>query len=164
MQVSLRMLSRRRTLALLAILVVGLTAALLAGGVGPASASGTFQLRDYQTGRCLDSNYNGAVYNNSCNSGNYQRWYFAAGYATTIQDEQTGLCLTNTYAGNPGGLATGACIGAPNQVWYVNQGQYGWQIKNYSTGQCLDSNYSGPPGAAYSLGCNGGPYQIWVPS
>ena len=56
-----------------------------------------------QTGRCLDSNYNGQIYTQPCNGGNYQNWEF---YGADIFDRQTKLCLV---AGSNGDVNTGPC-------------------------------------------------------
>jgi hypothetical protein len=52
-------------------------------------------LRDEQTNRCLDSNYQGSVYTNPCwGNDNYQYWtWWGDNYQGQYQNYQTGLCL-----------------------------------------------------------------------
>jgi hypothetical protein len=53
---------------------------------------GIVMIQDEQTGRCLDSNYNGDVYTLPCNGGEYQNWY--TGYFNdSIYNDQTHRCL-----------------------------------------------------------------------
>jgi len=124
-----------------------------------AAPPGTFRWVDYQTGRCLDSNYNGDVYTLPCNGGPYQQWWLGPDYE--LCDYQTGRCIEalgqDIHAYFPSG--------DPSQWWYFSQEASGlpiYQVQNQQyTALCLDSNYNGN---VYALGCNGGPYQAWFPA
>lgn len=70
--------------------------------VHPDSRS-TFTLVDVQTGRCLDSNYNGNLYTLPCNGGLYQFWAWdgdAFDNRNTLQDDQTNRLLDSNGAGS----------------------------------------------------------------
>ena len=123
-----------------------------------AQPPNTFRWIDYQTGRCLDSNYNGDVYTLPCNGGPYQQWWLGPDFE--LCDYQTGRCIEaqgqDIHAYFPSG--------DPSQWWYFDKGVGVpvYQVRNQQyTALCLDSNYNGN---VYALGCNGGPYQAWFPA
>jgi serine/threonine-protein kinase len=74
------------------------------------------QIKNNQTGLCLDSNYAGAAYVLSCNGGNYQKWLLQKG--GLIQNWQTGLCLDSNADGQ---VYTRGCNDGNNyQIWQQN--------------------------------------------
>lgn len=78
-------------------------------------SDGSFTMKHHLTGKCLDSNSNGAVYVGSCNGGNYQRWYEsndASGWH--LQNKATGLTLG---LASSGAVVTAPDAGAPRQRW-----------------------------------------------
>ncbi|MER5432110.1 ACP synthase [Streptomyces sp. NPDC002588] len=146
------------------ILAFGLSLGLTFLSASPASAyvDPNF-LRNWETGRCLDSNAAGDVYTLPCQQGNaYQTWRMVFQYVNQydvveIQNQATWLCLTQNFYGE---LETAPCGEDRSQLFYgVGSGWDNVQLLNvlYST-QCLDSNYAG---SAYLLTCNGGGYQHW---
>jgi hypothetical protein len=150
--------ARRKFFLGLVAAVSALAAVMLGiGQAAPASASAGQRWIDFQTGLCLDSNYNGNAYTGGCNGGNYQNW--AVNYNSdgtgTIVDEQTGLCLDSNYNGN---VYTGGCNGGNYQNWHIyDLGLYA-TIVDAQTGLYLDSNYNGN---IYTGNGNGGNYQGW---
>jgi hypothetical protein len=153
---SIKISLRRRIGFLLAGLLA--TTALVSIPVTPASASIYYVvIKNLQTGRCLDSNYNGNVYTLRCNGGNYQNWIVAT-YDYTIRDAQTGRCLDSNYNGN---VYTLRCNGGNYQKWYPEgtiEAAYTW-MRDGATGRELDSNYGG---SVYTLPRNTGNYQKWM--
>ncbi|MEV1062060.1 RICIN domain-containing protein [Streptomyces sp. NPDC050263] len=139
-----------------------------------ASAAGgiyvkTDILRNWETGRCLDSNSVGQVYTNPCDQGNdYQRWTVvykghSAFDEVQIVNKATQRCLySNDYPSLV--LATVPCEGVgagqtpgAGQVWGADGS--GWDNVQLKKRQwCLDSNRGG---SAYMQDCNGGNYQHW---
>ncbi|MDX2678969.1 RICIN domain-containing protein [Streptomyces sp. NY05-11A] len=140
----------------------------------PASAAGSIYiktniLRNWETGRCLDSNWDGQVYTNPCDQGNdYQTWtvvYKSHSAYDNVQivNKATQRCLyTNDYPALV--LATVPCEGVPagqtpgkGQLWAAVGS--GWDnVQLVGAEGCLDSNRGG---SAYVQGCNGGNYQHW---
>ncbi|MFB9622734.1 RICIN domain-containing protein [Nonomuraea helvata] len=93
-------------------------------------------LRNWETGLCLDSNFDGRVYTLGCNSGNYQRW------------------IIETWGG---GIPRGPDDG-PLPPEGVNEGPW-FALRNAATGRCLDSNGRD----VYTTPCQtGNAYQAWL--
>ncbi|MER5435057.1 ACP synthase [Streptomyces sp. NPDC002588] len=144
-------------------LALGLSLGLSFVSAGPASAYvGQNFLRNWQTGRCLDSNHNGEVYTLPCQQGNdYQTWepVFVAHYfydVVEVHNKATGLCLYLTAQNQ---LATSNCNNSSNALWIAAGSWDVLQLQSFfNSTQCLDSNAAG---SAYVLGCNGGGYQNW---
>ncbi|MFC4337378.1 RICIN domain-containing protein [Salininema proteolyticum] len=107
-----------------------------------------------QTGLCLDSNYDGAVYTLGCNGGNYQDWRWDTSNGTIV-NVQTGLCLDSNYSGD---VYTLGCNGGDYQRWSAVDSGDSWVLHNVQTGLVLDSTHDG---AVYTLDANGGNYQRW---
>ncbi|MFE0731679.1 ACP synthase [Streptomyces antibioticus] len=160
---------RRRWCTALLALAMSLGFAFVSAGSAAASSPGdvigTHFLRNWETGRCLDSNSAGAVYTSPCQFGNgYQTWSVIYrdhknNDIVMIRNQATGRCLGfGTY------LATGTCL---------NSSQFGYGLELWegvgagwnkvelvsSLGGCLDSDRSGK---AYVFNpCNGGGFQKW---
>lgn len=125
-------------------------------------------IRNWATGRCLDSNRAGSVYTLGCNGGNYQKWRIQpVGRSTAgnlelltywVKNAETGLCLT----ADASSVYTSWCD-ANNQYqrWHFPSYE-GWkriELRQYLfLGSCLDSNHAGN---VYKLGCNRGGFQMW---
>jgi serine/threonine-protein kinase len=60
---------------------------------------GARQLKSSATGRCLDSNHDGAVYTLPCDANNpYQNWRFDPNSEGRIQNFATNHCLDSNHA------------------------------------------------------------------
>ncbi|WP_329222385.1 ricin-type beta-trefoil lectin domain protein [Streptomyces sp. NBC_01485] len=127
-------------------------------------------LRNWETGRCLDSNAVGQVYTNPCQQGNdYQTWtvvYKARMDHDIVQivNKATQRCLY--WNDKPAlVLATVACEVSWTQdpsaslLWRAAGSSWdNVQLTDIHASKCLDSNRGG---SAYMHDCNGGGYQHW---
>jgi hypothetical protein len=139
----------------------------IAAGMQPAHGSSvraTGRLVDYQTGRCLDSNYNGTVYTNPCwRKDNYQIWDLVVDLDAgrqELMDNQTGRCLQGGIDRRH--IRTTPCP-AGNWAFDVARNPRDRAVGNifdlaYGEAVALDSNYSGH---AYEGASNRGRYQEW---
>lgn len=163
---------RRRTgrqLVVRLMVLLSAVAATLVVVPSAAHAADFESLRNYRTGRCLDSNAAGVAYTLPCNGGNYQNWRLALAtsecdpdncrYWYRIQNVATNRCLDNNTNGD---LYTSPCQD-PNywQKWEIN----GWldgsnrvvlNFLNRRTSRCLDANI--PEGRPYT---NASCYRDW---
>ncbi|MEV6123086.1 ricin-type beta-trefoil lectin domain protein [Streptomyces sp. NPDC052077] len=154
----------KRTKRLMAVL--GASAVLLAGTAGSAGAVGSgtqavgFQLKNVQTGRCLDSNYNGEVYTSPCAKGGdnpYQQWQWGYWGVNALRNVETGLCLQN-IAGDR--VTTYDCDGTSEQIWSREYPVANREtISNKRTWRGLDSNANGQ--AYTSPYSTTNPYMQW---
>jgi hypothetical protein len=138
------------------LLVLGTTFAVTASassGSAPTASASHRYVADYnsygtifddQTRLCLDSNFSGDVYTDSCNGGDYQNWdahYNSSTGWTTFTDDMTGLCLDSN---NSGDVYTDSCNGGYYQNWdLVYVPGFAEYIQDDQTGRVLDSNYNG---------------------
>lgn len=136
---------------------------------GTASADSTIKtdlLRNWATGRCLDSDSSGSVYTLPCQSGNgYQTWSLVLvdhrDYdVVQIKNKATGRCLVQVDSA----LGTAPCSsynqwGYQLQLWLgVGSGWDKVSLKSFAWNTCLDSDTAG---SVYPFTCNGGGYQKW---
>ncbi|KUM96810.1 hypothetical protein AQI88_09975 [Streptomyces cellostaticus] len=78
-------------------------------------SDGTFTMKHHLTGKCLDSNGNGAVYVGSCNGGNYQRWYeINTSSGWRLKNKATGRTLQLAVSG---AVNTASDSGTARQRW-----------------------------------------------
>jgi serine/threonine-protein kinase len=151
----------RYVIIVMAGLVVVSAALILPAQAGPAQ--GTI-IRNWETGRCLDSNWAGQVYTLGCNGGDYQGWRIEyvgqrEVFVYHIVNVKTGRCLDTAAAGY---VQTTPCEGHKEyQLWHAagTDGMRKIELRQYSfRGSCLDSNRAG---SVYKLRCNGGGFQLW---
>ncbi|WP_233231053.1 RICIN domain-containing protein [Silvanigrella aquatica] len=125
----------------------------------PFFANAMSLIQNYETGRLLDSNYDGHVYTLPQNGGNYQKWYLNCDQQNlcVIRNIQTGRVVDSNTNGNAYTLPEN---GGDFQKWYrIFSGiQDRYYFQNKATGRYLDSNYNGD---VYTLSYNGGHFQKW---
>jgi hypothetical protein len=128
------------------ILAASASVAAFTVGLGPAAATGTTMIRNWNNGRCLDSNSAGAAYTLPCNGGQYQQWeeldeISGAAYTDRLVDVATNRCLTN----DSGQVYTYPCIpGYRNQLWVdYDLGGNAHMYLNIQTGFVLKANSAG---------------------
>ncbi|MDF5717816.1 MAG: ricin-type beta-trefoil lectin domain protein [Rhizonema sp. NSF051] len=110
------------------------------------------------TGRCLNSNDKGSVYEWGCPDGNNQTWSVTHtnSDAVTLSNQATGQCLDSNRKGN---VYTLKCNDSDNQKWArLSSSATSVNFKNVATDRCLDNDTHGN---VYALKCNGGDYQKW---
>lgn len=159
-----RMVSSRRTMASRLLIVSGMLFSSFLVASPQASAAGIHAIRNWETGRCLDSNMNGDVYTLPCEANNnHQKW------AWNIEGNNGHEIITlyNQAMGPFRALGTNLPFGG--RVFTGSPQYYRWtgvgsdwqhvQLRNTQLGtDCLDSNYNGD---VYLVPCNGGGYQLW---
>jgi hypothetical protein len=149
-----RSLKRSLVLAAATLAIAGAT-----GGVAHAATlPSVMTLRDFATGRMLDSNSSGAVYTLPANGGDYQKWIpIRTSYGTyNLLDYATFRCLDSNTSGS---VYTLPCNGGSFQKWIEIDSAYGSIVfEDLATGFVLDSNTSG---SVYTLPWNGGFFQKW---
>ncbi|WP_326554219.1 RICIN domain-containing protein [Micromonospora sp. NBC_01813] len=134
---------------------------------GPAQADyvGTNYLRNWATGRCLETNQSGQVYTNPCTlpvgSNPNQSWTPRRvghdGYDIVIlTNVATDRCLLNVDIV----VAHYGCenVNLPNFAWGVKADPWYQMVLENEAGNCLDSNHAGQ---AYLHACNWGGHQKW---
>ncbi|MEF3113440.1 RICIN domain-containing protein [Streptomyces chrestomyceticus] len=143
-------MSKRTVLSGLAA-ALGASAMLLTGMSGSASAADApryaWQIKNVQTGLCLDSDYQGNAYTKSCGNDNpYQQWSMFGnddeGY--DIKSQKTGRCLETVGYGDAVRTAPCSPDSPASQQW--KQEVLGGQrviYKNVANGRALDSNQKG---------------------
>jgi hypothetical protein len=151
--------------ALAALFATMLVAASMLVVQAPAQADyvGTNYLRNWATGRCLETNESGQVYTNPCTlpvgSNPNQSWTPRRvghdGYDIVILTNRAGRCLMNVdflYAHY-------GCdnVFLDHYAWGAKGTWYQVVLEN-EIGGCLDSNQAGQ---AYLHACNGGGFQKW---
>src|SRR5262245_16836462 len=85
----------RLAIRLLAVTALGATSLVVIATPAQAAPPNPGIIRNWKTGRCLDSNWDGAVYTLGCNGGDYQKWkveYFSLS-KYQIKNVATGRCI-----------------------------------------------------------------------
>ncbi|WP_213453314.1 RICIN domain-containing protein [Rhizomonospora bruguierae] len=157
------------------LVALGVLAGAVLVSASPAQAYvGPDLLRNWATGRCLDSNRNGDVYTLPCDASRrnrYQLWQpIYRGKLSPerpdlvlLKNVETGMCLSRGMwvypAPNRGQIYTRAdCDWSSGdwEAWGTNwtMVQFVLPLNEY----CLDSNGAGD---VYYLNCNAGGYQKW---
>ena len=166
--------------------IIGLRMSLVLLGLSIADSAaaqvafhndGTTILRNWETGRCLDSNGAGKVYTSPCGNGNrYQSWRrfryqsrppLQSATLYVFQNVATGLCLDYWAGGR--GLYTSRCRNPSRnnnhyQMWKMTGNTTVARYHHVASAAyrsqrlCLDSDRKG---SAYVIGCNGGGFQNW---
>lgn len=109
------------------------------------------QIKNVQTGRCLDASISGGVVLKACNKSEYQQWERDG---NSIANIATGLCLDGSITR---GVRILRCSVSEYQDW-------GFYDSHYATAgnNCLDGSLS--QGVTVKHCDADSPYQTWVPS
>jgi Ricin-type beta-trefoil lectin domain len=149
----------RRAFVMAGVLLISWAFAASPANAAPPNAG---IIRNWATGRCLDSDHAGRIYTLPCNGGNYQKWriehYSLDQYR--IKHDVTGRCLD----GNNNRAVYMSPCQDPNawQKWkpasFRGDGWINVQFLHATDSTCLDSNDAG---RVYTLPCNRGGFQDW---
>lgn len=160
----------RRFLPRTAMVMAAMSAAACVFAVlpSPAQAGETeLLLKNRATGRCLDSNSQGAVYTLPCQKGNgYQTWIMNGTFneQASFRNQATGKCLDMWFDGSRPVLTVGECRSFNNfrPTPSAEPGKFlveiSAQFLEMRERVCVDSDHEGH---AYALECNSGGYQKW---
>ncbi|MEW2374410.1 RICIN domain-containing protein [Streptomyces sp. NPDC006656] len=145
---------------------LGASALLFSGMAGSASAIDLEpvrpdQVKNVQTGLCLDSDTQGKAYTNPCRNDNkYQQWWvhFNDAGQYQLENRQTGLCL---QAGSGDSVVTASCSATKSAQWWTLNGigNQRYVLSNVANGRSLDSNQKGQ--AYTSPHSLSNPYMQW---
>jgi hypothetical protein len=111
---------------------VALTTAVLVGTGPAASAAPNYNVKNANTGTCLDSNSAGDVYTLTCNGGANQKWAIAGGKFTNIGTKR---CL----ASDGTSVSTRPCAVTATQQWTSSSTAKKW-IEWNGRNKCLHSS------------------------
>ncbi|MGP2441194.1 RICIN domain-containing protein [Streptomyces sp. JW3] len=117
--------------------------------LGTNGAAASYQLRNANTGRCIDDSFAYGLRAYPCNGLDFQKWNLNGGLEW--RNVNTGRCIDDSIAY---GLRAVPCNGLNFQQWWYDNGAQ----RNVNTGRCIDDS------AAYGLraySCNGLNYQQW---
>lgn len=137
------------------------TARALAPSAGGLASFPPGYLMDKATGRCLASNYQGAVYASLCSANDrFQRWQLDAKTYAIFKDELTGRCLTSDPDGS---VETDPCVSLMKygyEFWLfplnIHPLTHASWYEDFA-GRCLDDNGV----YVFVNSCNNGSSQEW---
>ena len=162
----------KRFAAHMALAVVAAGAGVLAT-VAPAHAvSGTVELKNVKTGRCLETlSWNTANFASvgtwSCYGGTIQQWMLLdTGNGVQLINRHTNKCLEVLNYSTSAGATLGQydCYQGNNQLWYMefyNSNGKAWRWRNKHSGLCISADTAWDGAVASQMSCNTNTRVMW---